>query len=143
MPEPLAGPYARFLEVLKSVERAKEAILGAVPAARHPGRPLADALFEFGEELQVARGDMAGWRAAAVESDWQSCKLAIEKSFGLAARLRTGAPDLGFEPLLAAIGDLIAPLEAFEQASERFRSLRTLQRGGRRGEAPPPLAPSS
>ena len=140
MPESLAGPYARFLEVLKSVERAKQAILGAVPAARHPGRPLADALFEFEGELQAATVEMAGWRAAAVESDWQCCRLAIEESLGLAARLRTGAPDLGFEPLLAAIGDLIAPLEVFEQASESFRSLRTPQRGGRRGEARPPRA---
>ena len=35
----------------------------------------------------------------------------------------------GFEALVGTIGDLLAPLDAFEEAEERFRSLRRWARG--------------
>jgi hypothetical protein len=40
-------------------------------------------------------------------------------------RLRVEAPDPGgFEGLVGLLGDLLAPLEAFERAAERFRAVR-------------------
>jgi hypothetical protein len=44
---------------------------------------------------------------------------------GLAERVRTdGVPPQGFEGLIGLIGDLLAPLDAFERAVVRFRELR-------------------
>jgi hypothetical protein len=67
---------------------------------------------------------MSAWRVGRVVPEWAACAAAVEESLGLAESLRVRAPELGFEPLLAAVGDLMAPLEAFERAAERFRDLR-------------------
>jgi hypothetical protein len=125
LPEPLLGPFDAFLAVVGSLERAKAALTQAVPSTRHAGRPLAEALLEFEEGLREAGHDMAAWRTPEVEAEWQACGSALEKALAMAERLRLEAPDpAGFEGLIGAIGDLLEPLGALEQAADRFRDLR-------------------
>jgi hypothetical protein len=124
LPSDLAGPFDAFLAAVEPVERAKRSVVAAVPTGRTPGLPLAEALVGFEEELREVRRRMPAWRVARVEAEWALCEAAVEESLRLAESLRVQAPELGFEALLAVVGDLIAPLEAFERAVERFRDLR-------------------
>ncbi len=103
--------------MLGAVERGKRALTGAVPRPRDPGRPLADALLEFEGALADAGSHMAGWRAPEAEVTWRSCDRALSESAGMAERLRLQAPELDFEGLVMVLKDLLAPLEAFEDAA--------------------------
>lgn len=116
-------PVSGFLEVLDDVERAKEAIVAAVPTARAPGAPLADALFEFERGLRAAAEAMPRWRHDSLAREWAACDEAIADAIARGERLRLEAPELGFESLIGRVGDLIAPLDAFGLAAERFRDL--------------------
>jgi hypothetical protein len=124
LPSDLVGTFAAFLAAVEPVERAKRWVVGGVPTGRSAGLPLAEALAGFEEELRDARRRMPSWRAELVESEWAACSAALDESLHLAESLRLEAPALGFEALVAAVADLIAPLEAFERAEERFRDLR-------------------
>ncbi len=126
LPESLLGPYVAFRELVGPLERAKAAVTEAVPTARLPGRPLAEALAEFEELLSRVRDGMEAWRSPAVEAEWVAARAGLEEALAVAESLRLEAPDPeGFEGLVGAIGDLIAPLEAFEGAAGRFRALRS------------------
>jgi hypothetical protein len=111
--------------VVMQVEEAKRAMTATVPTTRLPGTPLAEALLELEERLGEARALMPAWRDPAVEPEWRACDAAIAESLRRATELREQAPELGgFEGLIWAIDRLLAPLEAFEAAGERFRTLR-------------------
>jgi hypothetical protein len=112
-----------FGGVLGMVEHAKDELVGAIPSSRTAGMPLAQALLSFDTALREAERGMAAWRDDAIADVWEACRAALAEALGRADRLRQEAPDLGFESLLATIAELIAPLEAFEQAADRIREL--------------------
>jgi hypothetical protein len=113
-----------FRLAAEPVERAKEALIEAVPTGRGPGRPLAEALVDFEQDLRTAQDLMAAWRHPAVESQWAVCGDALDECLHEAEALRVDPPSLGFESLQATVGELIGPLEAFYAAAERFIELR-------------------
>jgi hypothetical protein len=124
IPTVLRPGFDGFRRVVEHVERAKTALTDAVPTTRLPGRPLADALLEFEEELAAARSEMASWRLDELEDVWAACAAAITEARDGAERLRlVDAPPVGFEGLIGTIGDLLARLDAFAAAAERFREL--------------------
>jgi hypothetical protein len=124
LPEELDGPARAFDDLVPALERARAALTESVPGTRLPGRPLAETLWEFETGLREVRAGMDGWRAPAVEEQWSSAAAALDESLALAERLRTDAlAPAGFEGLIGVIGDLLAPLEAFEDAAARFVEL--------------------
>ena len=124
LPEPLEPAYATFVEVLGEVEPAKAALASVMPTTRLPGRPLTDAVQEFDERLRRARDAMPGWRVDEVEREWATCDAGVAEALDRARRLREEAPELGgFEGLIWAVGELLAPLGPFETAERRFREL--------------------
>jgi hypothetical protein len=117
------------LEALRSVvtevEAAKDAMTSTVPTTRLPGTTLPDALLELEDHLGRAKELMPAWRHGEIEDEWRACDEAIAESLRRANRLREEAPDLGgFEGLIWAVDQVLEPLEAFEAAAERFRTLR-------------------
>jgi hypothetical protein len=125
LPQHLEAPSRAFDELIPSLERARAALAGSVPGTRLPGRPLADTLSEFEEDLGTVRDLMDGWRAPEVEEAWLVASAGLDESLELARRIRTeGASPQGFEGLIGMIGDLLAPLGAFDEAAESFRALR-------------------
>jgi hypothetical protein len=125
LPDHLESPSRAFDELIPSLERAKAALTESVPGTRLPGRALAETLSEFEDRLREVRGRMDGWRAPEVERAWLDASAGLDGSLELAERVRTeGTPPQGFEGLIALIGDLLAPLDAFDEAVERFRALR-------------------
>jgi hypothetical protein len=111
--------------VVREVEAAKDTMTATVPSTRLPGTPLAEAIAEFEDRLGRAKELMSTWRHREVEEEWLACAAGIEESLERARRLREDPPELGgFEGLIWAVDQLLAPLETFEEAAERFRTLR-------------------
>jgi hypothetical protein len=124
-PGELGGPSRAFDELVPVLERAKAALTDSVPGTRLPGRPLAETLWEFESGLREVRAGMGGWRAPAVEEQWVAASAGLDAALALTERVRTEArAPVGFEALIGVIGDLLAPLDAFEAAAARFRELR-------------------
>ena len=125
LPEHLIGPFRAFEELVPPLERAKAALTDSVPGTRLPGRPLAETLLEFEEGLREVADGMDAWRAPEVEDAWLGASAGLAEARALAERVRIEAPPpAGFEGLIGLIGDLLAPLEAFAAAAERFGELR-------------------
>jgi hypothetical protein len=126
LPAELLGPFAAFEDVLSKLEPAKEALTEVVPTTRLPGTPLPDAVQTFEQGLREAAELMPAWRTPRTQEVWAACKDGLETSLERARKLREEAPELGgFEGLLWAVDQLMAPLEGFHAAAELFRSLRT------------------
>jgi hypothetical protein len=126
LPEHLRPAHEAFEAIVPPLERAKVALTRSVPGTRLPGRPLAETLLEFEQGLREVDAGMEGWRVPEVEDEWLAASSGLDEARGLAQRIRVEAPDPGgFEGLIGMIGDLLAPLEAFGRAEERFRGLRT------------------
>lgn len=124
LPVELELPFAGFSAVLDQLEPAKAALTEVMPTTRLPGRPLPDALFEFEGGLERARPLMRAWRAPQVESEWTACVAGLDEAGARARSFREQAPELGgFEGLIWAVEQLLAPLDAFASADERFREL--------------------
>jgi hypothetical protein len=114
-----------FRVVVAEVEAGKDAMTSTVLSTRLPGTPLAEAIAEFEEHLGRAKELMPAWRHPDVEDEWLACEIGIDDALGRAARLREDPPELGgFEGLIWVVDQVLAPLEAFEAAAERFRTLR-------------------
>jgi hypothetical protein len=113
-----------FHAVLDELEPAKAALTEVMPTTRMPGRPLTDALLEFEGGLDRSAPSMPAWRTRDVETQWCACDAGLEQARTRARRFREEAPDLGgFEGLIWAVEHLLAPLEPFAAADERFREL--------------------
>jgi hypothetical protein len=125
LPEDLQPALAALRAVAKEIEAGKDAMTSTVPSTRSPGTPLPDALLELEEHLDRAKELMPGWRHAELEREWLACEECIDGSLRRSRELREEPPDLaGFEGLIWAVDEVLAPLEAFEAAADRFRSLR-------------------
>lgn len=125
LPTELEPTVQALRTVVDHIEAAKDVMTSTVPTTRMPGTPLPDALLELDEHLGQAKELMNAWRHPEVENEWRACDDAIDESLRRSRKLREDGPDLGgFEGLIWAVDQVLAPLEAFEAAAERFRKLR-------------------
>jgi hypothetical protein len=125
LPDDLLGLLEELRQVVAEVEAAKRTLTGTVPTTRAPGTPLAEGIHELERRLTAAQELMPAWRHEAVEAEWRACDDGIRESLDRARRLREDPPDLaGFEGLIWAVDRLLEPLDAFEAAADRFRTLR-------------------
>lgn len=113
-----------FRAVLLFLEPAKAALTDVMPTTRMPGRPLPDALAEFEDGLARAGERMPAWRTPALEPEWLACEQGLADAMSRAGRFREDAPELGgFEGLIWAVEEMMAPLDGFATAADRFREL--------------------
>ena len=120
----LRGPLHGLRAVVAEVEAAKDVMTSTVPSTRLPGTPLAEAILELEQRLAAAQELMPSWRHPELEDEWLACEVGIRESLERARRLREDPPELGgFEGLIWAVDQLLEPLEPFEAAAERFRTL--------------------
>ena len=125
MPPELQPAFDAFVEVVAHVERGKAALTESMPSTRFGGRPLAESLLEFEEELAEAAAGMPAWRRPEIAAAWSGADDGLRASMALAVRLRSEAPDPGgFEGLIAVIGELLGPLEGFADARDTLLGLR-------------------
>jgi hypothetical protein len=125
LPPELEVPLEGLRRVVVEVEAAKDAMTGTVPSTRSAGTSLAEGIFELERRLATAQVLMAAWRHPDLETEWSQCDEGIRQSLDRARQLREDPPELAsFEGLIWAVDLLLEPLEAFEAAAERFRTLR-------------------
>jgi hypothetical protein len=125
IPDDLLESMETLRRVVSDVEGAKQAMTGTVPSTRSAGTPLAEGILGLEQRLTAAQGLMLAWRHPDLEDEWLACDDGIRESLDRARKLREDPPELGgFEGLIWAVDQLLAPLEAFEAAAERFRTLR-------------------
>lgn len=125
LPAELEDSVQALRLVVDQIEAAKDVMTATVPSTRLPGTPLAEAISEFEDHLGRARELMPRWRHPDVEDEWLVCQAGIAESLAHARRLREDPPELGgFEGLIWVVDQILTPLEVFEAAAERFRSLR-------------------
>lgn len=112
--------------MLAELEPAKAGLAEVMPTTRLPGRALPDAINEFEERLERAEASMPSWHVRELDDEWRACLEGLVDARRRARDLRLEAPELGgFEGLIWAVEQLLAPLEPFEHAEQRFRHLRT------------------
>ncbi len=113
--------------VVAEVEAAKDAMTvdGAVDADAAERRSLKGSL-ELEEHLGRGQlGDAGVAASTASRTNGSRATPGIVSRSGAPRQLREDPPELGgFEGLIWAVDQLLAPLEAFEAAAERFRTLR-------------------
>ncbi len=120
----LADAFVAFHAVLGELEPAKATLTEVMPTTRMPGRPLPDALLEFERGLERSTRLMPAWRVSETEELWVACDAGLEQARARARGFREEAPELGgFEGLIWAVEHLLAPLDPFAAADERFRDL--------------------
>jgi hypothetical protein len=125
LPDELHEPLNGLRAVAVEIEAAKQAMTGTVPSTRSAGTPLAEGILELEQRLADAQELMPAWRHPDLEEEWLACDAGIRGSLERARQLREDPPELGgFEGLIWAVDQLLQPLEAFEAAAERFRTLR-------------------
>ncbi len=125
LPDDLLSPLEGLRSVVVEIEAGKDAMTGTVPSTRSAGTPLAEGILELERRLATAQTLMPAWRHPELEQEWRACDEGIRESLERARQLREDPPELGgFEGLIWAVDQLLAPLEAFEAAGDRFRTLR-------------------
>jgi hypothetical protein len=113
-----------FASTLAAVEGAKAALVSSVRAGRAPGAPLAEALAGYESGLAGADTSMPLWHIPEVSDVWERCRTGLTEARRRAERLRiAGEPPAIYEDLIAALEDLMDPLDPFEDASRSFRDL--------------------
>jgi hypothetical protein len=125
LPDQLQVPLGGLRAVAAEIEAGKRAMTGTVPSTRSAGTPLAEGILELEDRLTPAQTLMPAWRHPELEQEWRACDEGIRESMDRARRLREDPPELaGFEGLIWAVDQLLEPLEAFEAAADRLRTLR-------------------
>jgi hypothetical protein len=114
---PTSPIRAAFEEAATCVELAKEALLPAVPSARAPAVPLAEALLRFREALQEAEARMGPWRTPQTEAAWKACAEGLSAARAGEERVRLSTGPLPHDQLLFTLQDLIKPLEPFGETA--------------------------
>ena len=125
LPHGLQAFLHALRNVVAEIEAAKDAMTGTVPSTRSAGTPLAEGILDLEQRLAAAQELMPTWRHPDLEAEWLACDAGIRESLERARGLREDPPELGgFEGLIWAVDQLLAPLATFEAAAERFRTLR-------------------
>lgn len=123
-PDPdLARSRTAFAALAERLDGAQRALLSAVPTARDPGVPLAQAIAELEDGLRRAEELMKEWWHPRAVEVWDQCREALATSRAEAEHLRLEPRALPFEQLNARIGDVLAPLEVFADAERWIRRL--------------------
>lgn len=104
-----------------ALDAAQRALLAAIPTARDPGVPLAQAIAAFEEGLREAETLMPPWRTPGTQASHDRCAQALVQARREAERLRLEPGRLEFEALNARIGDVLHPLEVFADAERALR----------------------
>jgi hypothetical protein len=125
VPEDVVRALRGFGSIVPSLDRARSALTASVPSTRLPGRPLAESLLEFEDALADVVAGMDAWRVTSVEDVWSRAAEGLREARRLAERVRAEATaPTGFEGMIGLIGDLLVPLDAFDEAADRLRELR-------------------
>lgn len=121
MPAALAGAWEAFQAQAERVEAARRALLGCLPVGRIDPAPVPVGLDLLRDELSAVAADLHAWRAPAVEAAWHDCRQAIDEALGGIPEARRVSTTTGeLEEMLAAVGAVVEPLDAWHDAEQAW-----------------------
>jgi hypothetical protein len=125
MPPELAPAWEAFQAQAERIEKARQALLSCLPVGRVEPAPIAVGLDLLRDELAAVEPDLGAWRVAQVETRWQECRQAFtEAREAIPEALEVAATSGELEELLDAVGDVVAPLDAWHDAERHWLRLR-------------------
>jgi hypothetical protein len=125
MPPDLVPAWEAFQVQAERVEKARQALLSCLPVGRVEPAPIAVGLDLLHDELAAVEPDLPDWRVAAVEAQWQECRASFAEAREAIPEAREVAATTGeLEELLDAVGDVVAPLDAWHDAERHWLRLR-------------------
>jgi hypothetical protein len=126
MPAELADAWEEFLRQAERVERARQALLSCLPVGRVEPAPVAVGLDLLRDELTAVQPQLERWRMPQVEPHWQGCRSSfVEALEAVPEAHEVAASTAELEELLDAVGDVVAPLDAWHDAERFWLRLRT------------------
>lgn len=125
MPPQLTAPWAAFTGQAHRIEEARQALLSCLPVGRVDPAPIPVGLDLLRDELRRVQAELDQWRVPAVEAQWLACRSALAEALDHVAPARAAAERTDeLEVLLDAVTDVIEPLDVWQEAERRWRSLR-------------------
>ena len=122
MPADLHGAWWSFLDCAQAIEAGRRVLLGTLPTGRVEPAPVAVGADALARSLEDVTAWMPDWRLPEIEDAWADCVAAIEEARGSLDEVRQVAADTSeLEELLEAVGEVVAPLDAFADAEQAFR----------------------
>jgi hypothetical protein len=125
MPPGLRDAWEAFQTDAARVETARQALLACLPVGRVTPAPVGVGLDLLDDELGAVLAGMAVWRVPAVSREWERCQAAVAAALSAVPVARARAGDSGeLEELLAAVGAVVEPLDAWADAERHWLGLR-------------------
>lgn len=122
LPEELLPAWQAFLDCAAVIEGGRRTLLGTMPVGRVEPTPVGLGVDAMAAALDDAEGWMDGWRIEALADDWADCREAMtEARTNLGAVRAVAAETDELEELQEAVGEVVAPLDAFADAEQTWR----------------------
>lgn len=125
MPPELLPAWEAFQQQAERVETARQALLGCLPVGRVEPAPVSVGLDLLRDEIAAVAPELERWRVPPVEEGWQACRASIDEATEAIPHAHEVAATTGeLEELLDAVGDVVAPLDAWHDAERAWLRLR-------------------
>lgn len=122
LPDELASAWQAFMDCAQVVESGRRVLLSTLPTGRIEPAPIAVGLDALRGALADARDWMPRWEVDEVRPDWEDCRDAMDEAeANLDEVARVAASTGELEELLEAVGEVVAPLDAFADAERTWR----------------------
>jgi hypothetical protein len=125
IPPHLRPAWEAFSRQAERVENARRALLACLPVGRVDPAPVPVGLDLLADELRAVSASMEDWRVPEVADVWDRCRHAVRGALaGIDKAHRVATTTTELEDLLAAVGEVVDPLDAWGDAERRWRTLR-------------------
>ena len=122
LPEELLPAWQAFLDCAAVIEGGRRTLLGTMPVGRVEPTPVGLGVDAMAAALDDAREWMDAWHIEALEDDWRECSEAMDEARTNLADVReVAAETTELEELQEAVGEVVAPLDAFADAEQAWR----------------------
>ena len=122
LPDDLHDAWWTFLDCAQAIEAGRRVLLGTLPTGRVEPAPVAVGVDALHQSLEDVRAWMPTWRLPELAEDWEDCAAAVDEAEAQCDELlKVAAETNELEELLEAVGEVVAPLDAFADAERAWR----------------------
>lgn len=122
LPEELLPAWQAFLDCAAVIEGGRRRLLGTMPVGRVEPTPVGLGADAMAAALDDAEGWMDDWRVESLQDAWRDCSEAMDEARANLAEVReVAAETTELEELQEAVGEVVAPLDAFADAEQAWR----------------------
>ena len=131
LPDDLLPAWRAFLDCAAVIEGGRRTLLGTMPVGRVEPTPVGLGVDAMAAALDDAEGWMEDWHVDALEEDWVDCREAMREARSNLDEVRAVAAETDeLEELQEAVGEVVAPLDAFADAEQTWRRTWRIPRDG-------------